>query len=312
MANSNKKPKVFEDKTSVVSSNTLQMRLTEVVNTPPALVLLMGPAHMVGKQWMLTKSNTIIGRIIESNIFIEDRSLSKRHLSLLKTEKGVAILDHKSTNGTELNGEIIPPNKAILLKNNDHIKCGNLIFKYLAKGNIESVTNKDTYDRTQMDPLTWIYNKEALSNTGKEVFNRAKLTETALTCIVFDLDNFKSVNDTHGHSVGDFVLKEMANVILNTLIRPGDFFARFGGEEFCIILVATPLTQGVEIAERIRQTISCHTFNYNKSIDLNVTLSLGVASLSKDISSWSELFKKADQASYVSKKSGKNKVSSIK
>lgn len=310
MANANKKLKIFEDKTSVVSSHTLKMRLTEAVNTPPALVLLMGPAHMVGKQWLLTKSSTIIGRIIESNIFIEDRSLSKRHASLLKTENGVAILDHKSTNGTELNGKLINPNTAVVLKNNDHIKCGNLIFKYLDKGNIESVTNKETYDRTQMDSLTLIYNKGALLNAGKEVFNRAKLTETELTCIVFDLDNFKKVNDTYGHPVGDFVLKEMANVIHNTLIRPGDFFARFGGEEFCIILVGTPLSQSIEIAERIRSTIAHHKFEYNESLILNITLSLGVASLSKNIHSWDELFKKADQASYVSKKSGKNKVSS--
>ena len=300
-----------DDKTNVVSGDTLKVRLTEMVNTPPALVLLMGPAHMVGKQWPITKSEMVIGRVVESQIFVDDRSLSKKHGRILLGQNNeVRFEDLNSTNGTEVNGSLATPNSPHVLKNNDQLKLGNVIFKFLEKGNIESVANKGTYDRTQLDPLTQIYNKGALNATGEEVFKRAKLTSTPLTVIVFDLDFFKKVNDTYGHPAGDYVLREVASIVQNRLIRQGDFFARFGGEEFCLLLVGGSLQRGVEVAERIRHTIESNEFMYNGK-RLPVTLSAGVATLEESMASWPNLFEKADQASYLSKKGGRNRVSTI-
>lgn len=300
-----------DDKTNVVSGDTLKVRLTEVVNAPPALVLLMGPAHMVGKQWPVTKSEMFIGRVVEAHIFVDDRSLSKKHGRVfLGPNNEVKFEDLNSTNGTEINGTLATANSPHVLRNNDQLKLGNVIFKYLEKGNIESVANKGTYDRTQLDPLTQIYNKGALNSTGEEVFKRAKLTETPLTVIVFDLDFFKKINDTYGHSAGDYVLREVASIVQNRLIRQGDFFARFGGEEFCLLLVGGPLQRGVEVAERIRQTIESNEFMYGGQ-KLPVTLSAGVATLEASMMSWNELFEKADQAAYISKKGGRNRVSTI-
>lgn len=299
------------DKTSIVSGDTLKIRLKEVVDTPPAVVLLMGPAHMVGKQWPITKSDVYVGRVSESHVFVDDRSLSKRHGKLaLRDSNEVVYEDLSSTNGTEVNGLLIPANTPIKLKNNDQLKLGNVIFKFLEKGNIETIATKGTYDRTQIDPLTQAYNKGALMTTGEEVFKRAKLTNTAMTLIVFDLDHFKKINDTHGHPAGDYVLKELAAVIQNRLIRQGDFFARFGGEEFCLLLIGGTMQRGVEVAERIRITIEKNEFIFDGK-KIPVTISAGVSTLEKTMNSWNELFEKADKAAYQSKAGGRNRVSAL-
>jgi two-component system cell cycle response regulator len=157
-----------------------------------------------------------------------------------------------------------------------------VIFKFLERGNIETASSKASYDRAQVDSLTGIYNKGALLEQGKEIFERARMTETPLALMMFDLDNFKKVNDTYGHPTGDYVLKELSAVINNQL-RKGDFFARYGGEEFCIVLVGSDLRKGMDTAERIRQVIENHKFMDN-DIRLEVTISVGVAVLEESMS----------------------------
>jgi two-component system cell cycle response regulator len=298
------------EKTSVVSSETFKIRMSEAKNAPPALILLMGPPNLIGKQWSIEKSEYVIGRSPECQIFVEDRSVSKKHAQVKLVGTEVFISDLGSTNGTEVANEVITGDKKRKLANNEQIKIGSVIFKFLEQGNIETVSARSTFDKTQIDPLTQIFNKGALLVQGAEVFKRATVAQMALSVIVFDLDNFKKLNDTYGHQAGDYVLREMSDMATNKLIRKGDFFARFGGEEFCLILLGSNLQKGVEVAERIRATIATHPFEY-KGQKLSVTVSAGVACLEGAMQSWAELFEKADQASYVSKKNGKNKVSTI-
>ena len=298
------------EKTSVVSSETFKIRMSEAKNAPPALVLLMGPPAVIGKQWSIEKPDYKIGRSPDSHIFVEDRSVSKTHAAVTVSGNDVFITDLGSTNGTEVAGQKLEVNQKRKLVNNEQIKVGSVIFKFLAQGNIETVSARSTFDKTQIDPLTQIFNKGALIAQGEEVFKKAKIAQMALSVIVFDLDNFKALNDTYGHQAGDYVLREMSDVATQKLIRKGDFFARFGGEEFCLILLGSNLQKGVEVAERIRATIADHPFEY-KGAKLKVTVSAGVACLEAAMESWTELFEKADKASYVSKKNGKNKVSTI-
>ncbi len=298
------------EKTSVVASETFKIRMSEAQNAPPALVLLMGPTPLIGKQWYLEKNQLTIGRNPDNYIFIDDRSVSKKHAMVHIHGTEISISDLGSTNGTEVTSKKVEANEKIILKNNDQIKVGNVIFKFLEKGNIETVSSRSTFDKTQLDPLTNIFNKGALLAQGEDVFRKASTAQMALSVIVFDLDNFKALNDTYGHQAGDYVLRELSDVVTNKLIRKGDFFARFGGEEFSLILFGGNLQKGFEVAERIRQTIESHPFEY-KGTKLKVTISAGVACLESGMQSWSELFEKADQASYLSKKSGKNKVSTF-
>lgn len=291
--------------TTVMSGDALQKTLKELEMLSPALILLMGPLELIGRQWLLTQAEVFIGRGSASNICISERSVSHTHGKIISNKDGVFIEDLNSTNGTFINGKKLDAQKMYALKDQDNIKMGNAIFKYVEESSPETIA----YKRNQMDDLTNIYNKSALISNGKEALQKAKQFSFDLSVIIFDLDNFKIVNDTYGHLAGDALLKQLTSLVKNQMIRSEDFFARFGGEEFCIVLCKQSMEDTLEIAERIRQVIADHTFEYQNKEIPNVTVSIGVAMLDQQIESWEELFAKADEAVYVSKRSGKNKVS---
>src|SRR5690606_5320977 len=156
----------------------------EAKNAPPALVLLMGPPALIGKQWSIEKSEYTIGRSPDSQIFVEDRSVSKKHAKVKLDGNDVYIVDIGSTNGTEVSNERITQDLPRKLLNNEQIKIGSVIFKFLEQGNIETVSARSTFDKTQIDPLTQIFNKGALLSQGEEVFKKAKIAQMSLSVIV--------------------------------------------------------------------------------------------------------------------------------
>ncbi len=293
--------------TTIMSGHTLDRKLQELKMMSPALILLIGPLQMIGRQWILSKSEMLIGRGITSDIFIGERSISHTHCKVVlnSNDKKVLLEDLNSTNGTAINGEKIEPQESYQLNDQDKIKVGNAIFKYVEESSPEVMA----YKRNQMDDLTNIYNKSALISNGQEAFQKAKKLSLDLAVIVFDLDNFKNVNDTYGHLAGDFLLKQIAFLVKNQIIRSEDFFARFGGEEFCIVFFNKNMQEVFKVAERIRHIIASHEFKYQESIIPNITVSIGLALLDPTIESWEGLFEKADKAVYQSKRSGKNRVS---
>ena len=297
------------EKTTVVKGDTFRNRMEEATKAPPCLVMLEGPAGYVGKQWAVDKSDLIIGRSMNSGIFIDDRSVSRSHAKLSISGGDVYIVDLESSNRTVVNDDTLPPLIPVKLNSNDQVKTGNVLFKFMERGSLEAHAIEQLQTKSEKDPLTGIYNKGALQMKGIESFKRAKLLKVPMSIAVFDLDHFKKVNDTYGHSAGDFVLKEMAAVIGTKLIRLDDYFARYGGEEFVVLLFGSNLAQGVEIGERLRHTIESHTFTF-QGITMPITISVGVATKTNEMSIWEELFSKADEALYASKRAGRNRVSS--
>jgi diguanylate cyclase (GGDEF)-like protein len=297
------------DKTSIVPSDTFKMKMEKVDEAPPSLVLLMGPINQIGKQWQIGEKALIIGRSIESDICIDDRSVSRSHAQVVLEDGKVYVEDIGSSNGTEVAGEKLEKGNRVLLADNMQVKTGNVIFKYLEKGNIEAVSNQASYNRAQIDGLTQIYNKRAFLDKMEETFKRAKLMSIPLCLVVFDLDKFKNVNDTYGHRAGDFVLSEISGLIKKQL-RPGDFFARYGGEEFTLLLGGTDLKMAVEVADRIRMLVEKHEFVF-EGTELPVTISMGVAEITDEIENWEQLFELSDKALYKSKEDGRNRVSHL-
>jgi two-component system, cell cycle response regulator len=298
------------EKTTVVKGDTFRNRLEDASKVPPCLIMLEGPAGYVGKQWQIDKSDIIIGRSMTSAIFIDDRSVSRSHAKLNVQSGDVYILDLESSNRTVVNDDALPPLVPVKLNNNDQVKTGNVLFKYLERGSIEAHAMEQLQTKSEKDPLTNIWNKGALNQKGAESFKRAKLLKVPMSIAVFDIDHFKKCNDTFGHAAGDFVLKELAAVIGTKLIRTDDFFARYGGEEFVVLLFGSSLPQAIEIGERLRLTIESHSFMYQGS-RIPVTISVGVSTKENDMTVWEELFKKADSALYTSKRNGRNRVTSI-
>ncbi|RYZ78585.1 MAG: GGDEF domain-containing protein, partial [Moraxellaceae bacterium] len=122
------------------------------------------------------------------------------------------------------------------------------------------------------------------------------------SCIMLDIDHFKRVNDTYGHNAGDEVIKMVASIV-SELVRDVDLVARFGGEEFCIVLPGAPLAQACLIAERCRKKIAASVCN-----GIRITSSFGVTSKREGATTPNELIHQADQALYFSKQNGRNRV----
>ncbi len=155
------------------------------------------------------------------------------------------------------------------------------------------------------DGLTGLLNKRTLIETATQKVASAARFERKLSALIVDLDLFKKVNDTHGHDVGDLVIVGLSD-ILKRQKRATDVVARFGGEEFVILCEQTDEQGAMLLAERIRDELGKTTFRA-RSGTLSITCSVGVATFPEAGRTWEELFKAADEALYVSKRSGRNR-----
>jgi diguanylate cyclase (GGDEF)-like protein len=157
------------------------------------------------------------------------------------------------------------------------------------------------------DDLTGLYNSRYLNQVLRRESKRASRSGRPLSLLFLDLDGFKSVNDRHGHLCGSRALVEAAGVI-KRCARETDVVARFGGDEFAVILPDTGSEGAVAVAERVRERISAHAFLNDDSLNIHLTTSVGVATLPDVAASAEELLKAADVAMYLVKDSGKNGV----
>lgn len=156
--------------------------------------------------------------------------------------------------------------------------------------------------QARTDGLTQCYNKTMFNELLAIEIKKAARHDYTFSMIILDIDNFKSVNDTFGHLVGDYVLKELA-AISSKSIRESDIFARWGGEEFCILLPQTGIEKAVGVADKVRRIVAAHDFGEAG----RQQCSFGVAQYSED-SRQSDLVRHADEALYHAKHNGKNRV----
>ncbi len=158
------------------------------------------------------------------------------------------------------------------------------------------------------DPLTGARNRRFLMDQTALEIARAQRYGHPLSCLLFDIDHFKQVNDSHGHDVGDRVLTTMC-LAVQTMLRPADTLARYGGEEFVVLLPDTDLEQARYAAERIRSAMSAMPVPApGLEAPLHITVSVGVATLSVLNADADALFKAADTAMYRAKEGGRNRV----
>ena len=157
------------------------------------------------------------------------------------------------------------------------------------------------------DGLTGLFNKRAMLEEGKKKIAASARFGRKMSLLVTDIDFFKKVNDTFGHDVGDVVIKGLGD-ILKRQKRTTDMVARFGGEEFVVLCEQTDEAGAMLLAERIREELGKTTFHSDKG-PVNVTCSLGIATFPEAGKDWESMFKAADEALYVSKRTGRNKSS---
>ena len=164
-------------------------------------------------------------------------------------------------------------------------------------------------EKTIIDELTQILNRRGIMEFLTREYARSKRFKSPLSVLMIDIDDFKKVNDTYGHTVGDKVLKTIAQ-ILKTKLRATDVVGRYGGEEFLVVLPETDLQAALTVAEKLRTEVAKKAFKYKDQV-FKVTISLGAAQL-KEGESIEELINRADQALYTSKRSGKNRTTLAK
>ena len=290
-----------------VRAKTVVTSINKITEHPPTkeacLVVIYG--NELGRKFNLERPTLTLGRSNKCDIQIDQESVSRAHSKILNTGRSVRIRDLGSTNGTYVNDELVEERT---LSDGDFIKIGRTIFKFLSGGNIERAYHEEIYRLTTVDGLTQAYNKRYFTEALNREISRALRYHRDLSMVMFDLDHFKMVNDTHGHLAGDSVLKTLA-VTVKSRIRAEDIFARYGGEEFAIILPEIDGPNARQFAEKIRRIVESTEFRF-EGTRIDVTVSMGVATLDPEASESAALIKKADERLYAAKNAGRNCVCS--
>jgi two-component system cell cycle response regulator len=294
----------FDEKTRVTQVS--QGPTTDHVGANDCVVVIYTKEPtLLGKRIVLDQSTMRIGRGTDNNIVLDGDSVSRRHAQFERRNDAWYAVDVGSTNGTYVNERQIP--EGVLLQNNDRIQVGPTIFKYLTGADAEAKYYEEIYRMTIVDGLTQIHNKRYLFEALERELIRARRHSRALSVIMFDIDFFKRINDECGHLAGDYVLRELSEVVQER-IRRDEVFARYGGEEFVIMLPETELEGAVTLAETLREKVSEHRFVFQGET-ISVTVSLGCASVEPDDTA-TALIARADEKLYQAKRSGRDRVCS--
>ncbi len=287
------------DKTVITSIE----KLDEIIDRRAYILFLSGPLQ--GKLYCLEKKNTIVGRADDVDININDSRISRHHFRIDVVEGDAVIEDMGSTNGTYVNGERV---KSHTLKDGDKIQISSstvIKFAYGDKG--ERMFHDEFYNMANFDAVTGIYNKHSFIKRLDEEFSLSKRSGHSLSLLMLDIDHFKKVNDTYGHIAGDFMLAHIAKKV-GVTIRNEDILAKYGGEEFVVILRGIDSEGAVQLAERIRAAVEGSPLQF-EGHTISKTISIGVATLNnQNFDSPQAFIDAADKQLYLAKENGRNQV----
>ena len=169
--------------------------------------------------------------------------------------------------------------------------------------------NQELKEKSARDGLTGLYNRAHLSRTLKSEFARSKEEGTPLGVVFCDIDHFKQINDTHGHQAGDQILVSVAKTLMDQ-VRQSDVVARYGGEEFVFVLPGADVVNVAQICHRVLRVIASqsHAIGPGKSIQITISIGYAIQSEQTPFESMDSLLHAADEALYVAKRQGRNRV----
>ncbi len=269
-----------------------------------ALICISG--RSIGQMFLLTRGEASVGRAPECDVFLDDEGVSRRHAMVLRRDGVWLLVDVGSTNGTYIGGERTDVHT---LEDGDqiHLGSGTIVqFRFQDPREVEFHALMQTFK--VQDPLTEALNRRAfLAELDKEV-GYARRHREPLSLLMFDVDHFKLVNDTHGHAAGDRVLKSIAERV-REVKRKEDVFGRFGGEEFTLLLRGTDAEGAFLLGERVRRAVETLESPVD-GVSLSCTISVGVATLGPDADGPKALLELADKRLYGAKRKGRNRTES--
>lgn len=248
----------------------------------------------------------VIGRAVDCTVRIDDEALSRRHARIRREGDGFVLEDMGSLNGCYVGGRRV---ERMMLRDGDRVRLGGLVelrFHVVTKAELDALVR--LYEAGLCDALTGLANRKQLEERLRAEVSYARRHAAPLSVVMLDVDRFKSVNDAHGHLVGDVVLKHVAQVV-SRIVRVEDLVARFGGEEFVVVARGTTLAGGQQLAERLRAALERAEVHVDPTLALRVTASFGVASLACiEAPDPRAIVEKADARLYRAKHLGRNRV----
>jgi diguanylate cyclase (GGDEF)-like protein len=291
-----------------------QTRLFEAPKAPAGgkrdrayLVVLAGAS--VGEMYKVEGDKVIIGRGQKAHIRLFDDGISREHAQIVIEGNQIILQDLGSTNGTFCNGLKVDRRELV---DGDKILVGSTtILKFTYHDNLDEMFQRQMYESALRDGLTKAFNKKYFTDRLESEFTFSTRHSSPLALVLFDIDHFKQVNDTHGHQAGDHVLFEIS-ALLSSALRAEDVFARYGGEEFAVICRGSDESQAQVVGERLRKAVENNRFVYDGTV-IPVTISVGIAVLPNPaVKDASDIVAFADQALYKSKNAGRNRVTVYK
>lgn len=290
-----------QDQTIAQPGATLRLRSQ---SSTPFLVVLF-PRELYARYPLNSKKPLILGRSNECEVHLADELVSRRHCEVIWKGGQVLVRDLESTNGTFVDGSRI---REKTLAPNHRLQVGGAVLKVEFKDTSEIEREKELFEAATTDGLTKVGNRRWFREQAQSDFALARRGKSQVHLILLDVDFFKKVNDTHGHPAGDFVLREIAE-LLHREKREEDLLARYGGEEFILLVRQASAEQALALAERLRRSVEIHRFHFSeKNIPVTISLGLSTHSDSKE-ETLDCLISRADKALYRSKQEGRNRVS---
>lgn len=286
-------------------TNPVDSLLTTKDDRRASLVVLAGTG--IGKMFRINRVETVIGRSSSCDVWLDDSSVSRRHAKLTMTGTDVVLVDLESKNGTRCNGEQVM--RPVKLKDGDKIQIGaTTVVKFTLQDHLDEKAIETLYSSSIRDGLTGIFNKGFFSESLEKEFAFCSRHQQPLSVLMLDIDHFKEVNDTHGHVAGDYVLTQLAANVMEA-VRTEDVFARWGGEEFSLLLRGISEDVAIAVAERIRSRVSSMEMLFEGK-PIRISVSIGVATHHEPSSfqSAQDLLKTADEYLYNAKTSGRDRV----
>ncbi len=268
----------------------------------PRLVVLAG-GHETDVLALHPDRPFVIGREESCDLPLEDDGVSRKHAQLTMGPEGVVLEDLGSRNGTFVGNQQIQRH---VLAPDEIIRVGvQTVVKFALMDAIEEEYQRRLLQAALRDGLTGLFNRRHFDERLAAESAASRRHNRSLSLAVFDIDNFKQLNDTHGHAVGDEAIRQVAQV-LSANARKEDTVFRYGGEEFCLLLRETDLEGAMKATERRRELISRLRVKAGLK-EIRLTVSAGVAAWQPHQDDY-KLLERADRALYEAKNLGKNCV----
>jgi two-component system, cell cycle response regulator len=259
-----------------------------------------------GRVYAVRAGESSIGRAAGCTIEVNDASLSRVHARIFAAAGEYVLQDAGSLNGCYINEERV---EQAMLRDGDRVQLGSSVtLRFHLVDEEEQQALVRVYESSVRDGLTGVFNRRHLEERLAAELAYSVRHKTPFSLAMFDIDRFKSINDTHGHAAGDTVLKATA-ALLGASVRTEDMVARYGGEEFVVLARGVPLAGAIQFAERIRLGLEQAVIPIDSG-QVRVTTSVGVASLAccgAKVDN-SALLAIADARLYLAKQAGRNRV----